>query len=806
MKKILKLLRISTLFSLLIGGLLFINGDLNAADVNITPNFFSIKSNKNIVLTISGPEDVHLSIKKRGDISVDTIDSKGNTLPDGSYTYEFYSEPELNESTKNILKKSRVTGDMSAIKALRKSGILPSESSAQSGHFTIKDGYFVVSEDIVESESSLHTDYNDSYNLSSIGDGVVRAFDQQIQDDLVVVGSLCVGIDCVSGENFSFDTIRLKENNVRIKFQDTSNSSSFPTGDWEIIANDSVNGGANLFAIKDVDSDKTPFSIIQGAPSNSIFVASTGNVGFNTSTPLMQLHTVTSNSPTLRLDQDQGAGFAAQAWDVGGNETNFFVRDVTNNGQLPLRIQANAPNASLFIARDGDIGFQTTTPDGKFDVAHSADANNHAFFISPVSDVGININNGFLPRGLFDVQTFGGVSRFMVRSDGNVGIGMGTAGTPAGLFDIQVGGVSRFLVQSDGDVGIGTNAPVGRFHLRDSANTKDYFGISATGDVGMGTTAPSALLHIKPDITKAAKIIVEDTQVAVATRNLLHLKNNGTSTITFENTNDSTTWTTAAGAAYNITNSTTSGSIFSLSPTGNLTIGGCLQQDSSCSSGGGGGGGGSDWTITEATDYTIANSNATVAPLLLTNTGNLTIGGNTFIIKNSSSPWTTTVGANYTITNPSSGTPFDLTADGDLEIGGGLSEGSDRNNKKNIVLANHQEILEKVANLPIAYWSYKFNDDAVRHIGPVAQDFYNNFGVGVDDKHIATLDTSGVALSAIKAIYHRLMIKEEELKERDKSIIKLQKENEEMAERLSYLEDKVFSILKKRTTLIKNKL
>ena len=65
---------------------------------------------------------------------------------------------------------------------------------------------------------------------------VVQA-DQQIQDDLVVTGSICVGFDCVNDEAFNFDTLRLKENNLRIKFIDTSSSSSFPTGDWQITVN-----------------------------------------------------------------------------------------------------------------------------------------------------------------------------------------------------------------------------------------------------------------------------------------------------------------------------------------------------------------------------------------------------------------------------------------------------------------------------------------------------------------------------------------------------------------------------------------
>ena len=58
-------------------------------------------------------------------------------------------------------------------------------------------------------------------------------FDQVIPDDLIVQGSACVGIDCVNNENFGFDTIRVKENNVRIQFDDTSVSAGFPTNTWQ---------------------------------------------------------------------------------------------------------------------------------------------------------------------------------------------------------------------------------------------------------------------------------------------------------------------------------------------------------------------------------------------------------------------------------------------------------------------------------------------------------------------------------------------------------------------------------------------
>jgi len=186
--------------------------------------------------------------------------------------------------------------------------------------------------------------------------------DQVIADDLIVQGSICAGQDCVNGESFGFDTLRLKENNLRIKFQDTSVSASFPSNDWQITANDSGNGGANKFSIDDIDGGRTPFTIEATAPNHSLYVDDGGRIGLGTSTPVVELHVVNGDSPTMRLEQDGSSGFTAQTWDVAGNETNFFVRDATNGSKIPFKIRPNAPVNSLFVDTDGDIGLGTQSP------------------------------------------------------------------------------------------------------------------------------------------------------------------------------------------------------------------------------------------------------------------------------------------------------------------------------------------------------------------------------------------------------------------------------------------------------------
>ena len=187
-------------------------------------------------------------------------------------------------------------------------------------------------------------------------------------DDVIVDGSICVGQDCVNGESFGFDTIRLKENNLRIKFQDTSTAASFPSNDWELKANASANGGDDMFGIVDVDAGRTLFQVFAGAPNNALVVDSQGDVGLGVINPVVDLHVRRGDTPAMRLEQDGSSGFAPQTWDVAGNETNFFIRDVTNGSQLPLRIRPGADSNSIFVDVDNDVGMGTSSPDASLHV------------------------------------------------------------------------------------------------------------------------------------------------------------------------------------------------------------------------------------------------------------------------------------------------------------------------------------------------------------------------------------------------------------------------------------------------------
>ncbi|NIM18196.1 MAG: hypothetical protein GTO45_39855 [Candidatus Aminicenantes bacterium] len=261
-------------------------------------------------------------------------DLNGISQLDGSYTYELQAIPFPRKMDRREFERS--------------GGLIPAKKSMiQTGAFLIQGGSIVTpgpGEDISRTQDVLH------------------------YDDVIITGSLCVGFDCADGESFGFDTIILKEHNLRIYFNDTSYTASYPTNNWRITINDSTNGGASYFSVDDVDDGTSIFKIEAGAPSNSLYVEDYGRVGLGTSTPVVELHIKDSDTPTLRLEQDSSGGWTAQTWDVAGNESNFFVRDATNGSKLPFRIQPSTPSSTLCLKSDGYVGIGTWSPSATLEV------------------------------------------------------------------------------------------------------------------------------------------------------------------------------------------------------------------------------------------------------------------------------------------------------------------------------------------------------------------------------------------------------------------------------------------------------
>jgi hypothetical protein len=284
--------------------------------------------------------------------SISVFDGNGQSLPDGSYTYELRAEVAVGPSAVERLDHETAAGRSSALRP----GVPARELPAVFGGFRIAGGSIVVPQANEPGPRAPHTGRSPQAATETARHDVVHA------DDLIVLGSTCVGFDCVDGEIFGFDTIRLKENNLRIRFDDTSATAGFPANDWQLVANDSASGGASKFSIEDATAGRTPFTIRAGAPDNSVFVDSSGRLGLKTATPVLDVHAAVGDTPALRLEQTGSSGWTPQTWDVAGNEANFFVRDATGGSRLPFRIVPGAPTSSIFISSSGGIGLGTSSP------------------------------------------------------------------------------------------------------------------------------------------------------------------------------------------------------------------------------------------------------------------------------------------------------------------------------------------------------------------------------------------------------------------------------------------------------------
>lgn len=320
---------------------------LRAVDLSATPHELTLDAGATydgLRLTLGGPDDLRFDLRSGpgSDLSLAPVTADGSALPDGLYSWELRGR----SGEREIL--------------------------LDAGFFTVEGGSFVPT-DLVEERPNA-------------GDGAARLATKDTvlaTDNGIIRDNLCIGVDCAGTETYDNPAeLRLKENNTLIRFWDTSASGTFPSVDWQIRANDSTSGGADVLAFEDLTNATTPFSILGAAPTHSLFVDADGDLGLGTSSPVLDIHAVSDDTPAIRLHQDGTGEYAAQIWDIGGNETNFFVRDITNGSALPFRIIPGAPEDSLKITSAGNIAVGGTVDtrdiaaDGATLDAHVADLDN----------------------------------------------------------------------------------------------------------------------------------------------------------------------------------------------------------------------------------------------------------------------------------------------------------------------------------------------------------------------------------------------------------------------------------------------
>ena len=350
-----------------------------------------------LTLTISAPDGQVFRKEFKGNRAAEfnLTDKQGERFADGQYSYELRVTPPIPAEVREQLATARAKGnDAEVQRDLIKRGALAAQPLVVSGGFAILNGSVIVPGALEEGTqvasvqqprvfrpaNAIRPNPNAAMSGFRRHHAVINPFfDFVIADDLIVQGSACVGLDCVDGESFGFDTIRVKENNTRIQYDDTSASAGFATNNWQLRANSSASGGGSFLAFVDQgatgnsETGTLVFQVDAGAPANSLRVSSGGNVGIGTATPVLDVHANTTDTPAIRLEQNNSGGFTAQTWDIGANEANFFIRDVTGGSRLSLRIRPGAPTSSVDIAANGNVGVGTGSPNARIDLKQIED-------------------------------------------------------------------------------------------------------------------------------------------------------------------------------------------------------------------------------------------------------------------------------------------------------------------------------------------------------------------------------------------------------------------------------------------------
>lgn len=338
--------------------------------------------------------------------------------------------------------------------------------------------------------SALDT-FSTGVNINDGGD--TTSADLFVTDVSVLDGKTCIGNGCTDGETFDNETtLKLRSSLPNIEFLDTSGT-SFPDRDWKLLVNDGgsiASGGLERFSIEDLTAGTIPFTVEGGASSNTLWIDTSGRVGINTNSPLVNLHMLSGNTPAIRLEQDGSSGFTPQTWDVSGNESYFFIRDTTHGSKLPFRIYADS-STNAIIVRDDNIGFGTTGPAAKFHIENTssddvddfvvdADGNIGTGTTSPEASLHINRSNG--TAGLLVEETSTTVAeRALLRLTNNGGGRIDWTNTALGkTWKMNTNGANQFIVSE-----LGVTNP-GKFILENNGGNLE---------VGLGRTPAHPLHH-----------------------------------------------------------------------------------------------------------------------------------------------------------------------------------------------------------------------------------------------------------------------------------------------------------------------
>ena len=103
-------------------------------------------------------------------------------------------------------------------------------------------------------------------------------------------------------------------------------------------------------------------------------------------------------------------------------------------------------------------------------------------------------------------------------------------------------------------------------------------------------------------------------------------------------------------------------------------------------------------------------------------------------------------------------------------------------------------MLSRLRGMPISTWNYISEGRDVRHMGPMAEDFFQAFKLGTGSTSIGVQDLAGVSLGAIQELDQRtteLQQKTAEVDQLRQQVDELRAANSALEKRLTALEQRL---------------
>ena len=118
-------------------------------------------------------------------------------------------------------------------------------------------------------------------------------------------------------------------------------------------------------------------------------------------------------------------------------------------------------------------------------------------------------------------------------------------------------------------------------------------------------------------------------------------------------------------------------------------------------------------------------------------------------------------------------------------------------------MVNGADVLSRLKGIEVSTWNYISEGRQVRHMGPMAEDFFKAFQLGTGNTSIGLQDLTGVSLAAIKELDQRtneLRQKSSEVEQLREQVNQLRQSNSEMERRIATLEQLLMGQLQLQQT------